>query len=524
MDVLARLLSGGDLQAGPPGPADDYWYGPAGAMTVSGIPVTAEGAQNLSAWYRGRDILGTVLAMLPFPLYERLPHNGGSEQAVDHPLYDVLHDTPNGWQDSFQWRREKMFDLIDHGWTYDWIVPGPRGFLDQLHPIEPTLVTPEQIKRGPSRGRYLFHVRDEQTGRTTPHTQDEIFYLRGAGGKGILEYARSSLGTALATESYAAQIFSKGTLNGGYIEIPGVLEEAPARRMAQSFATKVGEWHLPKVLEQGSKFFPNKLTPEDAQMLLSRKHSVDELARWLGVPRQMLENSDPSFGNAEQFWQGFLTVGMGGWLSLFEFGVNGQLLLQPKKFYAEFTRDAIARGNLTDRWNVHVAAVNAGIKTVDEARGKEGLNARGGKADELRQPQNITGKATAEDPPADDPVPPTKKPATPARRTKPTDDDADEPDDRARAIVTESAARVLRKEILAAQRAAVTHAADPVAWATWVDGFYATHHELVMQTMCVDEPTARGYVALQRSELREGLAVTEAWTPAYLAGLALDKA
>jgi phage portal protein BeeE len=65
------------------------------------------------------------------------------------------------------------------------------------------------------------------------------------------------------------------------------------------------------------------MTPEDAQMLLSRKHSVDDVARWLGVPRQMLENSDPSFGNAEQFDQNFITYSMGGWLSLFEFGVNG---------------------------------------------------------------------------------------------------------------------------------------------------------------------------------------------------------
>ena len=521
MDLLARILEGGDLQASW-APDDDRWYQPVGSMSIAGIPVDAEGAQKLSAWYRGRDILATVLAMLPFPLYERLPHNGGSHPAIDHPFYDILHDTPNGWQDSFQWRREKVFDLIDHGWTYDWIVAGPRGFVDELHPIEPTLVTPEQIKRGPSRGRYLFHVRDEQTGRTTPHTQEEIFYLRGAGGKGILEYARTSIGTALATESYAAQIFSKGTLNGGYIETPGVLDEEPARRMARSFATKVGEWHLPKVLEQGAKFFPNKLTPEDAQMLLSRKHSVDDIARWLGMPRQMLENSDPSFGNAEQFWQGFLTVGMGGWLSLFEFGVNGQLILKPKQFYAEFTRDAIARGNLTDRWNVHVAAVNAGIKTVDEARGKEGLNARGGKADELREPQNITGKPAVAEDDAED-APPVKKTAAPTRRKKADDDDDDdEPEDRARAIVTASAARVLRKEVQFAQKAAVKFAADPAGFTATVDAFYRDHHTLVMQTMCVDEPTARGYVAIQCAELRDGLAITEGWTPAYLAGLALD--
>ena len=374
----------------------------------------------------------------------------------------------------------------------------------------------------------LYHVRDEETGRSTPHTQDEIFHLRGASddgvvGKGVLEYARSNLGTALATESYAARIFSKGHLNGGVIQTPAAMDLEAAKAMARTFVTKVGDWHEAKVLEQGATWVPNKMTPEDAQMVLSRKHSIDDIARWLGMTRMMLENADPSFGNAEQFNQNLITYTMGGWLSLFEFGVNGQLILQPRRFFAQFTRDAIVRGDIAVRAVANVAYVNAGIRSVDEVRGQENWNKRGGKADELREPQNITGKPAVADPSPDDPAP-KKKPAPATTRRKPREDDEDEDDDdRARAIVTESAARVLRKEILAAQRAAVTHAADPIAWATWVDGFYADHHELVMQTMCVDEPTAKGYVALQRSELREGLAATEAWTPAYLAGLALDK-
>jgi HK97 family phage portal protein len=271
MDVLARIFGGG-LQAGTPGPADDFWYGSVGTMTAAGIRVDADGAQKLSAWYRGRDILATVLAMLPFPVYERLPNDGGSEPATDHPLYDLLHDAPNDAEDSFQWRRQGMFDLIDHGHFYNWIVPGARGFADQLVRIDPTLVTEKQVlttlpNGAVLAGRYVFDVRDPKTGLTKTFTQDEVFHLRGADGKGILDYARSSLGTALATESYAAQIYGSGTMNGGVIQNPGLLDEEAGKRMARSFLTKAGEWHIPKVLEQGSKWVANTMTPEDAQML-----------------------------------------------------------------------------------------------------------------------------------------------------------------------------------------------------------------------------------------------------------------
>jgi hypothetical protein len=225
----------------------------------------------------------------------------------------------------------------------------------------------------------------------------------------------------------------------------------------------------------------------------------------------MLENSDPSFGNAEQFNQAFIDFTMGPWLALWEFGINRQLILADK-YFAQFKRQALLRGNMTARSAAVVGYVNAGLMSVDEGRGLEDLPKRGGKADELREPQNITGKPTVEGgAPAEDTPPPKKVPST-----------EDEPRRRARAITTESAARVLRKEVHAAQKAAVKFAADAPGWVLWVDTFYTTHHVLVMETMLVDEPTARGYVALQRAELHDGIAVTEAWTPDYLAGLALD--
>ena len=162
MSLLGDFLSGDPLRA-TWGPVDDRWYMPigAGVMTPAGMRVDQDSAQRISAWYRGRDILATVLAMLPLQVYERLPNDGGSTAAPRNPLYDILHDKPNAWQDSFQWRRQKMYHLIDHGNAYDWIVSGPRGFVDQLQPIDPNLVTPKQITAsGPTQGRILYAVRD----------------------------------------------------------------------------------------------------------------------------------------------------------------------------------------------------------------------------------------------------------------------------------------------------------------------------------------------------------------------------
>ena len=96
MGLLASLF------AGTPNPSDDFWYHPVGTLTDAGVRVDATSAQKISAWYRGRDILATVLAMLPLHLMQRLPNDGGARLARNHPLFDVLHDKSGAIQQTYQ--------------------------------------------------------------------------------------------------------------------------------------------------------------------------------------------------------------------------------------------------------------------------------------------------------------------------------------------------------------------------------------------------------------------------------------
>ena len=184
------------------------------------------------------------------------------------------------------------------------------------------------------------------------------------------------------------------------------------------------------------------------------------------------------------------------------------MILNTSRFYAEFTRDALVRGDLATRTAANVANVNAGIRSVDEVRGQENWNRRGGKADELREPQNITGKAAV----------------TSTQRAMP---EPDKDDDQARAIVVEASARLIRKEVKAVQRLAVRHAGDADAFAGAVTEFYAGHAALLQAALLMPAAAAESYCAGQASAVlgAEGLLALEAvvanWdTNTYTAGLA----
>jgi hypothetical protein len=197
----------------------------------------------------------------------------------------------------------------------------------------------------------------------------------------------------MTTEQYASRIFSRGTLNGGVIEVPGPMDPESARSMAQSFVTAAGEWHMPKVLPMGAKMADPKLalTPENAQMLLSRKFAISDVARWLGLPPHMIGDLDrATFSNIEHQGQEFVTYSLGPWLSLWEFAINDQLILQPNRFFAEFTRDALVRGDIAARWQAYQIAVQTGTWTRNEVRRKENMNALDG-LDEPLDPAHLTG-------------------------------------------------------------------------------------------------------------------------------------
>ena len=123
-------------------PDDDFWYGPAMGPTASGARVTPDTALQLTAVFACVRVLSETVASLPLFIY-RWRSDGGKERAPYNPLYDVLHNHPNQWQTSFEFREMMQGHLELRGNAYAQIVSGARGAVDQLIPLHPDRVTPD---------------------------------------------------------------------------------------------------------------------------------------------------------------------------------------------------------------------------------------------------------------------------------------------------------------------------------------------------------------------------------------------
>jgi hypothetical protein len=108
---------------------------------------------------------------------------------------------------------------------------------------------------------------------------------------------------------------------------------------------------------------------------------------------------------------------------------------------------------------------------------------------------------------------PASRPAGARPPARPADDEPaeDASSRQARAIVVSAAARLLRKEIAALERAAAKYAADLDGWAVYVTEFYSKHVALVADTLHVTESEAGSYCADQARQVLDGIAGMAAW-------------
>jgi HK97 family phage portal protein len=529
MSILSKLFADAD-----PG-RESSWDGPGFSRSFSsaGMRVSPESALTVSAVFAAVRLLSDVVASLPLIVYRTLSDDGGKERARNHPLYDVLHSTPNTFQDSFTWRRIMMKHILLRGAGYNFIVPGARGFADQLVPIDPDrVVKTTQIESG----RLVFSIKEPgASGRTRLYTQDEVFRICGWTEDGIncqsvlSGYARESVGLAIAQERYAATLFGQGAMHGGALSVPGVLNDEAADRMARSFQKATSgsnNWHRPVVLEQGATWKETTMTAEDSQFILSRRFSVTEIARWFGVPPHMIGDLERSTNNnIEQQSLEFVIYNLTPWLSSWEHAVKHNLILERERdsYFAEFNIDGLLRGDSESRANFFTKMFAVGAYSTNDIRRIDSKNAIEG-GDQRFIPANMSPLIAVEQ----------VQPLTDIETSVDTDTDEsdDESDDnaiaaihRANDIVIASAERVLRKETSAASRAAVKYAANADGFAKWATEFYESHVTLVTGSMCMNERKAQIYCECHRDDLiAGGLAVVNSsgWSAEYLALIALD--
>jgi len=339
-----------------------------GVPNFAGVDVGEGSALGISALYRAVSLISGTLGTLPL---RTLRDTGdGMRQRVGSFL-----DNPGGREGPtpLEWMETAVAYALLHGDCFARHIFGGAGQIMALELVHPLCVS---VDRAPDRpGGKLFKMHTE-TGEVVEYdartmTQIPALSMDGLRGLGLITIARNSLGTAIAGDRSAARMFANGAQIAGMVTPDEDVDPDEVKAISREIEAKVSGWEntgrIP-VVNRKLKFTPWTMTAKDAQFLESRAFSVQEVARWTGVPATLL--MDPSAvstwgSGVEVQYRGLGRFTLHPWAVRFEQRLS-RLLPNPR--FVEFDFAGLERPTPEQEIDLLIRQVQAGLLTLDEAR------------------------------------------------------------------------------------------------------------------------------------------------------------
>jgi HK97 family phage portal protein len=213
--------------------------------------------------------------------------------------------------------------------------------------------------------------------------REDILHIPGLGFDGLIGYspiamAKNAVGMSIATEEYGSRFFANGATPGGILEHPGTIKDV--KRVKESWEAGyqgTDNAHKMAILEEGMKFHPIAIPPEQAQFLETRKYQIGEIARIYRIPPHMVGDLDrSSFSNIEHQSLEFVRYTLDPWVVRWEMSLQQALLLPAEKASVniKFNLNGLLRGDYATRMSGYSTGIQNGFMSVNDVRGLEDLN------------------------------------------------------------------------------------------------------------------------------------------------------
>lgn len=363
-----------------------------GSETWAGENVTTQGALNLSAFWACTRVTSQTVASLSLNVFEK-QKDGTKVPVPGHELQGLLHDSPNSMQTAMEFWEGRVLGLCTTGNGFaEKAYSGDR--LVALNPM-PAHTQVERLKSGEL--EYTFDDR----GKSEKLPESKVFHLKAFGdgdvGMSPVQYARQTLGSAIAAERAAGQMFSKGMRAKGFFTFPGKLTPEQRAQAKANFADRYSAKDAPGVgiLEGGVDFKAVNISPKDAEMILNRRFNVEEVCRWLGVPPIIVGHSadgQTMWGTGvESIMRTWFTLSLRAQLKRIEQAIHKRLLTPEERlrYSVKFNYEDLLRSDSAARATFYTSLLNAGVMTINEVRKLEGLPPVAGGEVPRMQMQNV---------------------------------------------------------------------------------------------------------------------------------------
>ena len=320
-------------------------------------------------------ILCNDFGMIPFSLYRK---NGDAREPVqDDDLDPIFKIRPNSDMTPYMLGRTVMSNAFWHGFGAVWNRRGPDGRILERIPLPSDCCS---IRQDPETGQYFYDYSVDGVFRTfTGYELSFLFFesYDGIRGRGFLNLARETIGAEGAAQQYGRKFYQNGAMISGIVEVDTDLGKEERDRVRSEFA-KYNPYDddafKVAVLGRGYKYTPIGLNQKDSQYIESRTFSVEEVARFSGVPKSMLQSGKESYESNQQQRIVFVTDVLMPYIVQWEQENTYKCLLRQQRaegLYFKGNPAVLLRGDDKSRAEFLTTMIQNGMLNPDEARALE---------------------------------------------------------------------------------------------------------------------------------------------------------
>jgi HK97 family phage portal protein len=328
--------------------------------------------RHAAVWACVRLIAGTV-STLPVDVVRV---QGASRREVKVPLIS----SPSGVVSPITWRDQLVVSLLLRGNAY--------GLVTQTdgagYPMSIELVHPDKVSGRVEDGRVRLRWDgiDHELWPLGDAIHVPAFTVPGSPfGLSVLDYARTTIGSGLASEEWGARFFTDGAVPSAVLSTDQAITREQAQELKARFMSAVAGKREPAVLGAGVSYEPISVSPGESAFLETFRMSGENVCRLFGVQPEMVglasSGSSITYANREQRVQDFLTFSLSPWLARIEEAMSALL---PNDHEVKFRTGGLLRADIQTRYAVYESSARIGQMTdgampltVDEMRALEDL-------------------------------------------------------------------------------------------------------------------------------------------------------
>jgi HK97 family phage portal protein len=352
--------------------------------------VTEESAMQISAVWAAVQLKSSVLGSLSIHFYQR--SGDGRVEIPDYPLAELLSTKPNQYQTRVEFFETLGLNLYLTGNFYGKITR-LGGRITSIVPLMSSQMEVELLPDGSLVYTYTDGV------NVNAYSSDSIWHVKllGNGVKGLspLQYARNAISTAILAEEWAGNTVGNAGKPSGVLSYDKLLTKEQRGQLKEKFKDlQEGSNETLMVLEAGMKYDKVSMSPQEVQLLDSRRFQVEDIARFMNVPSVMINDTSGStvWGSGiEQIITGWYKLGFRPELERLEASIINNLVAPKDRanVSVEFDFEELLRTDFKTRVETGARAVGAGLMTRNEWRRREWLPVVDG-GDDLTVQVNLT--------------------------------------------------------------------------------------------------------------------------------------